>query len=70
MNSNYIYYVEGDCEKVLIDALKESPSKIIPGRVKVFNPIMKELSRSQLVMIRPGTTVIFVFDTDVDHRSP
>ena len=70
MRNNCIYYVEGDCEKTLINALKEHPSKVIPGKVKVFNIIKNEVTRSQLISIKPGTTVVFVFDTDVrvtDH---
>lgn len=65
MKNNCIYFVEGQCEEVLLNALKERPAKIIPGRVKVFNVIKNELSRSQLLMIQPGTTVVLVFDTDV-----
>ena len=65
-NNNCIYFVEGSCEKVLIDALKEKPTLIVPGRTKVFNAISNELTRSMLVTIQSGTTVVFVFDTDVE----
>lgn len=65
MKNNCIYFVEGQCEEVLLNALKERPPKIVPGRVKVFNVIKNELTRSQLLMIQPGTTVVLVFDTDV-----
>ena len=37
MNSRCIYYVEGECEKQLINALKASPEMLIPGKVKVYN---------------------------------
>ena len=65
MKNNCIYYVEGRCEEKLLNALKEQPQKIQPGRVKVFNVIQNTLSSSQLITIQPGTTVALVFDTDV-----
>lgn len=65
-NNNCVYFVEGSCEKTLINALKEKPELIVPGRVKVFNAISRELTKSMLVTISSGTTVVFVFDTDVE----
>ena len=47
MNRNgCVYFVEGFCEKTLIDALKEKPALIAPGRTKVFNAISHELTVS------------------------
>ena len=40
MNNKCIYYVEGPCEQHLVDALKEEPAKLIPGKVKVSNVIL------------------------------
>ncbi|GAA6394315.1 hypothetical protein I4100191B2_17970 [Clostridiales bacterium] len=60
-----IYFVEGECEAKLINALKEIPAVIRPGKVKIINVIQNLLSASQLVQIQPGTTVVLVFDTDV-----
>lgn|GEM_PF-4374924 len=37
MNRRCIYYVEGECERQLINSLKEQPSMIVPGKVKVYN---------------------------------
>lgn len=65
MNNKCIYYVEGQCEAVLLAALKEQPQRIVPGRVRVFNVIQKLIPRSQLVTIQTGSVVVFVFDTDV-----
>lgn len=48
-------------------ALKERPQKILSGRVKIFNVIGNVIPRSQLVTIRDGTTIVFVFDTDVPN---
>lgn len=60
-----MYFVEGECEQKLIDALKENPPKVKPGKVKKVNVIQNELSKSHLVSIQTGTTVVLVFDTDV-----
>ena len=65
MKSNCIYFVEGKCEAALLAALKEYPQKIVSGRVKIFNVIGNLIPRSQLVTIQAGTTIVFVFDTDV-----
>lgn len=67
MKNNCIYFAEGRCEERLLNALKESPHKIKPGRVKVFNVIQELLPKSQLIMIQAGTTVVLVFDTDVPN---
>lgn len=60
-----LYFVEGECEAKLINALKEIPAVIRPGKVKIINVIQNLLSASQLVQIQVGTTVVLVFDTDV-----
>ncbi len=65
MNNKCIYYVEGSCEQQLIAALKETPERLIPGKVKVFNVIQNVIPKSQLLSIQAGTTVVLVFDTDV-----
>lgn len=65
MKNNCIYFVEGRCEEKLLNALKEQPQKILPGRIKVFNVIQNSLSSSQLITIQPGTTIVLVFDTDI-----
>lgn len=63
--NNCIYFVEGKCEATLLTALKEHPQKIVPGKIKVFNVIANLIPRSQLLTIQAGTTIVFVFDTDV-----
>ena len=60
-----IYFVEGECEAKLINALKEAPAVIRPGKIKIINVIQNVLSSSQLVQIQAGTTVVLAFDTDV-----
>jgi len=65
MNNKCIYYVEGPCEQQLIEALKEVPQKLIPGKIKVFNVVQNLIPKSQMLSIQTGTTVVLVFDTDV-----
>lgn len=64
-NIKCIYYAEGPCEEKLIGALKESPNKVLPGKVKSFNVVQNLIPRSQLLAFQPGTLVVLVFDTDV-----
>lgn len=69
MNNKCIYYVEGPCEQLLIAALKESPSKLIPGKVKVYNVVQNLIPKSQMLSIQSGTTVVLAFDTDVEQTT-
>lgn len=69
MNNKYIYYVEGPCEEQLISALKENPARLAQGKIKVFNTVQNQIPKSQMLSIQPGTTVILVFDTDVDQTA-
>ena len=59
------YIVEGECEEQLINALKVEPILINPGKIKVHNIIQEEIPRRDVNMIKEGTRVVFVFDTDV-----
>lgn len=61
-----MYFVEGSCEEQLINALKADPRCISPGKIKVHNIILEEIPRREVNMIQAGTTVVFVYDTDVD----
>lgn len=62
-----IYFVEGPCEKNLIDALnKIEPYLLAPGKVNVHNLIQDLIPRRVVNSIKPGTEVVFVFDTDVE----
>lgn len=65
MNKTVMYFCEGEDDLKLIDALKVLPYKILPGKSKKLNVVQTLISKSVLVSIRPGTTVVFVFDTDV-----
>lgn len=61
-----VYFVEGKCEAQLINALKAEPRLLTPGKVSIFNIIKDEIPRREVNMIKAGTTVVFVFDTDVE----
>ena len=65
MNKTVMYFCEGEDDLKLIDALKVLPYKILPGKSKKLNVVQTLIPKSVLVSIRPGTTVVFVFDTDV-----
>lgn len=65
MVSRCIYFVEGPCEQQLINALREPPSRIMSGKVKVFNVVQNLIPKSMLFSFDEGTTVVLAFDTDV-----
>ena len=60
------YYVEGECEKKLLEALKEQNDLILPGKIEVFNVVNKELTDMYLRLLSEKTTVVFLFDTDIE----
>lgn len=39
MNKTCVYYCEGEDDQKLVDALKRSPSKILPGKSKKLNVV-------------------------------
>ena len=63
------YYVEGECEKRLIEVFKEHGGLIVPGKVDVFNVVNRRLSEMHLRAFRQNTIVILVFDTDTKDTS-
>lgn len=61
------YFVEGDCEKKLIDSYKVNPQNaFIPGKVSVFNFLRDTISRNRLMMLAPKTVIVLVYDIDVE----
>ncbi len=49
----YQYFVEGECEEKLINALKISPHNYLtPGKVTVFNFINKPISNSRIAVLK------------------
>lgn len=65
MNKICVYYCEGEDDQKLVDALKRSPSKILPGKSKKLNVVQNIIPKSILLGIKPDTNVVLVFDTDV-----
>ena len=60
----YHYYVEGNCEKKLIDEFKKQQLPIISGKIDVFNAVQEEFTNTRLRLLPENTVVILVFDTD------
>ena len=66
MTNFYQYYVEGECEKRLVDELKTYEGMhVIPGKVDVFNITQEKITDLRLRSLRNNTTVILIFDTDL-----
>lgn len=61
--SNFLYLVEGETEKLLIDAIKNK--YLQAGKVEVINITEKLIKESLLRTIKVNTTLILVFDTDI-----
>ncbi|MBO7453749.1 MAG: hypothetical protein J6U54_25735 [Clostridiales bacterium] len=68
-DDRYIYLVEGDCEKKLIEVLKEQKNLIVSGKVYRINVIQEHLSETFLRTFLDNTIVILVFDTDTDNNT-
>ena len=62
----YIYYVEGDNEKKVVDTLKERGNEyIVSGKSNVFNIVQEKIKKSQLMTLNKSTVAIVIFDNDV-----
>ena len=61
------YYVEGQCEKKLINEFKKQQTLILPGKVDVFNPVHELLTEIRLRLLPEQCTVALVFDTDIPN---
>ena len=64
------YFVEGECEANLLSALvhaKDSKYRIHPGKIERLNPVLERISPVKAMTIKKGTTVVLVFDTDIDQ---
>lgn len=61
------YFVEGKCEEKFINAFKIAPDFLfVPGKVEVFNFIIKEITNSRIALLKPNSTIILVYDIDVN----
>lgn len=64
--ANYHYYVEGEDEKSVLNALKRDLKCIESGKVEVFNSVQKGLTAARIRPLKMGTVVVLVYDTDVE----
>lgn len=62
----YHYYVEGEDEISLLNALKMELGCIESGRVEKFNAIQNRFSTARIRPLKQGTIVVLVYDTDVE----
>lgn len=62
----YHYYVEGEDEKSLLNALKRDMGCIESGKVDKFNVIQNKFTVARIRPLKPGTIVILIYDTDVE----
>lgn len=68
MSEIYQYFVEGECEKKLIDTYKVAKNNnLTSGKVEVFNFINQEISNQRIAVLKPKTTIILVYDIDVEN---
>lgn len=62
------YFVEGKCEQAFIKSFVHADKgngRFRPGKVEVFNVLYERISPTKAMLIKHGTKVVFVFDTDV-----
>ena len=62
---HYQYYVEGQCEKKLIDELKKH-QLVIPGNVNVKNVTQEFLGPGHLRLLPPDTVVILLENLEAE----
>ena len=67
INKNPVqYYVEGETEKVFIEQIKNK--YVLSGKIDVLNILQNEIKNSRLMNIKPDTTIVLIFDTDVEEE--
>ena len=64
VRKNFIYFVEGECEMVLVRTLINHFNILPPGKIRILNICQKAFPESILFSLRPGTCVVLIFDTD------
>lgn len=62
------YFVEGQCEKALVNELKNSPQLIHSGSIQIVNVVENTISRSMLAKLDSQSHVVFIFDTDTKNE--
>lgn len=70
MSKLYHYYVEGECEKRLIDELKKvGCEQLVSGKVEVLNVINQNITDNRLLALNKKTIMILIYDIDVINTS-
>lgn len=67
MKYNYYYYVEGETEQAILEALKKKGNCIQSGKVEVFNILLRKIPVAKTSVHKPGTVVVLLFDTDIQN---
>ena len=65
-NNPVQYFVEGETEKAFIEQIKNQ--YVLSGKINVLNILQNEIKNSRLISIKPNTTIILIFDTDVQKK--
>lgn len=65
-NNPVQYFVEGETEKAFIEQIKNK--YVLSGKIDVLNILQNEIKNSRLISIKPNTTIILIFDTDVQKK--
>ena len=68
MSKLFHYFVEGECEKKLINELKVPKADLfLPGKVEVLNVVREKISKQRLMVLNPKTNIILIYDIDVEN---
>lgn len=62
----YQYYVEGPCEKKILEELKKIQA-VIAGRVNIFNAAQEAFTQERLRLLSSNTVAILLLDTDAGN---
>lgn len=65
-NNPVQYFVEGKTEKAFIEQIKNK--YILSGKIDVLNILQNDIKNSRLINIKPNTTIVLIFDTDVQEK--
>ena len=65
-NNPVQYFVEGETEKAFIEQIRNK--YVLSGKIDVLNILQNEIKNSRLISIKPNTTIILIFDTDVQEK--
>ena len=55
-----VYFVEGETERKLIEVLKTDLQLIVPGKVRMLNPVEYRITRRDLLQYGNKTMLVFL----------